>query len=92
MSGIERYREDDRERPYVTDADFQAMMEVAVARGGKLAVRDQAILSFLFSTGVRAHELIGVDLDDVIAANKALDPNFNPNLIFPGEKILIPKK
>ncbi len=65
LEGIERYREDDNERPYVTEENFQAMVELAGKEPHKLAVRDQCMLTMLFATGVRASELLGLNLDDV---------------------------
>ena len=65
MKGIEKYREDDTERPYVTEDDFNKLLDCTDRVKGWIGIRDRTIMMLLFSTGIRASELLGLDLDDL---------------------------
>ena len=91
MKGIERYRVDDVERPYVTDEDYNRLVSIVqkkiqlhislqtskeeserakLHKHWWLDVRDLAIMTLLFTTGVRAHELLNLDVEDITKKDK----------------------
>jgi integrase/recombinase XerD len=46
-------------------ADVEAMIDAAGSPGTSLALRDRALLEFLYGTGARVTEAVGLDVDDV---------------------------
>ena len=46
-------------------SDVEAILEAAGAPGTTLALRDRALLEFLYGTGARISEAVGLDVDDV---------------------------
>ncbi len=45
--------------------DVEAIIEAAGSAGSELALRDRALLEFLYGTGARISEAVGLDVDDV---------------------------
>jgi integrase/recombinase XerD len=49
----------------ITVADVERILDAAGLGGTSLAIRDRALLEFLYGTGARISEAVGVDLDDL---------------------------
>jgi integrase/recombinase XerD len=52
--------------------DVLAMLEAAGFDGTPKALRDRALLEFLYGTGARVSEAVGLDVDDIDAADTAV--------------------
>lgn len=52
--------------------DVLRLLEVFPAEGGSRALRDQALLELLYSTGARISEAVGLDRDDIDAAARTV--------------------
>lgn len=46
-------------------SDIESLLEAAGAAGSPLALRDRALLEFLYGTGARISEAVGLDIDDI---------------------------
>jgi integrase/recombinase XerD len=53
-------------------AQIEAILEAAGAAGTSLAKRDRALLEFLYGTGARISEAVGLDLDDIDLNEKSV--------------------
>jgi integrase/recombinase XerD len=52
--------------------DVLAMLEAAGFDGTPKALRDRALLEFLYGTGARVSEAVGLDVDDIDGADKSI--------------------
>lgn len=52
--------------------DIERLLEAAGREGEPLALRDRALLEFLYGTGARISEALGLDVDDIDADTRAV--------------------
>ncbi|WP_153503562.1 site-specific tyrosine recombinase XerD [Cumulibacter manganitolerans] len=53
-------------------ADVERLLEAALHDDSPLALRDRALLEFLYGTGARISEALGLDVDDIDPATRAV--------------------
>ena len=70
---IENIRKIERLPKYLTLSQAKEVQKIFTLKNSKYPVRNNAILTLLLSTGIRASELISINLEDI---------NFNQNSIF----------